>query len=235
MDKDFRVKTIVVTGASGNLGLVVTKYLLSKGHTIIAVVHDASSIQKMDANPNLTSHVVDLENEIETEKFIKDILVKYKTIDAAIMLAGGFTMGNITKTNSGLIKEQIRLNFDTAYHVVQPVYYHMLQNNFGRFIFIGARPAIKPSDGKNMIAYGLSKSLLFKLAEYINADAKGKNIDAAVIVPSTIDTESNRKAMPDADPSKWVKPEAIAETIEFLLSPSAAAFRETVLKMYNNA
>ena len=227
-------RTVIITGAAGNLGIVVTKHLLDHGYNVIAVLHDESSKEKLPMNANLDSEVVNLSSEIETANLINKVIEKYLKVDAVIMLAGGFAMGNIIKTSITQIKEQISLNFDTAYNVVRPVYDHMLENNSGRLIFIGSRPAIKPADGKNMIAYGLSKSMLFKLAEYINADAKGKNINASVIVPSTIDTEANRRSMPDADFSKWVKPQAIAETIGFLLSEPASALRETVLKMYGN-
>jgi NAD(P)-dependent dehydrogenase (short-subunit alcohol dehydrogenase family) len=111
----------------------------------------------------------------------------------------------------------------------------MMEQNNGRIVFIGARPALQASAGKNLIAYGLSKSLLFKLAEYLNAEAKGKNITVSVIAPSTIDTEPNRKSMSDADFDKWVKPEALAEVLEFLMSEKGNVLRETVLKVYNNA
>jgi NAD(P)-dependent dehydrogenase (short-subunit alcohol dehydrogenase family) len=239
MSKDQRTtentKTVIITGAAGGLGVTVTHHLLSLGCKLIALIHDADSKGKLPVHESLDCRVVDLANESATEDVIKTVIEKYKHIDAVVLLAGGFAMGNISKTGSSQIKEQISLNFDTAYHVVRPVYDHMLNNNSGRFIFIGARPPIKPTDGRNMIAYALSKSLLFKLAEFINADVKGKYINATVIVPSTIDTPANRKSMPDADPSKWVRPEAIAETIGFLLSESASAFRETVLKIYNNS
>ena len=111
----------------------------------------------------------------------------------------------------------------------------MFGNNSGRLIFIGARPALVASQGKNLIAYGLSKSLLFKLAEYLNAEAKGKNVTATVVALSTLDTGQNRKSMPDANPDNWVKPEAAAEILEFICSDKGSPFRETVLKVYNNA
>jgi NAD(P)-dependent dehydrogenase (short-subunit alcohol dehydrogenase family) len=111
----------------------------------------------------------------------------------------------------------------------------MLQNGYGRLVFIGARPALQAVDGKNMVAYALSKSLLFKLSEFINKDAKGKNITATVVVPSTIDTPLNRKNMPEADPNSWVKAEDLAEVLEFVCSDKATPLRETVLKVYNNA
>ena len=86
-----------------------------------------------------------------------------------------------------------------------------------------------------MVAYGLSKAMLFKLSEYMNAEAKGKNVVTTVIAPSTIDTEANRNSMPDADPAKWVKPSVLAEIMEFIVSEKGTPLRETVLKVYNNA
>jgi NAD(P)-dependent dehydrogenase (short-subunit alcohol dehydrogenase family) len=77
--------------------------------------------------------------------------------------------------------------------------------------------------------------MVFKLAEFINAEGKGKNVTATVIVPSVIDTEANRKAMPDADFSAWVKPDDIAEAIAFCLTPAGRTVREHIIKMYNRA
>jgi len=85
------------------------------------------------------------------------------------------------------------------------------------------------------VAYGLSKSLLFKLAEYMNEEAKGKNVVTTVVVPSTLDTALNRKSMPDANPDNWVKPSALAAILEFAVNGVATPLRETVLKVYNNA
>ena len=73
---------------------------------------------------------------------------------------------------------------------------------------------------------------LLKKSEVEN---KGKNITATVVVPSTIDTALNRKSMPDADPSDWVKPEAIADSMEFVISDKGNVLRESVLKLYNNS
>ena len=91
------------------------------------------------------------------------------------------------------------------------------------------------AQGKGLVAYGLSKSLLFKLAEFLNEDAKGKNVTATVIVPSTLDTPLNRKSMPEVDPEIWVKPSALAEILEFVVNDKGSVLRETVLKVYNNA
>lgn len=228
-------KTIIITGANGNLGTAVTNLFLSKGYRVIATVHKEEEEKDFPAHSNLNVHAIDLSDEQASSSFIQSCMATYKQIDAALMLVGGFAMGKIEETTIADIKKQLTLNFDTAYTVVHSLLAHMLQNNNGRLVFIGSRPALEARDGKNMVAYALSKSLLFKLAEYINAEAKGKNVTATVLVPSTLDTAPNRQSMPNANPDNWVKPEAFAEILEFVVSEKAAPLRETILKVYNNA
>ena len=229
------MKKIIITGANGNLGSAVTKFFLEKDYTLVATVHDEDAKKEMPQHDNLQVEAVNLENETEAASFVQNVISSHGTVDAALMLVGGFTAGKIEDTKTGDIKKQIALNFETAYNITQPLYQHMLQKGYGRLVFIGARPALQAVGGKNLIAYALSKSLLFKLAEFINKDAKGKNITATVVVPSTIDTPLNRKNMPDADPNNWVKAKELAEILEFICSDKATPLRETVLKVYNNA
>ena len=228
------MKTVLITGANGNLGSAVTKEFLDKGYRVVATVIAETMKADFAANPNLDVQVVDLGNETATAAFILSLIEKYKTIDAALLLVGGFAIGNLSSTTGTDIQKQIALNFETAYHVTQPLFQHMMENKNGRIVFIGARPALEASQGKNLIAYGLSKSLLFKLAEYLNEEARGKNITATVVAPSTLDTPLNRKSMPDTDPAIWVKPAALAEILEFIVSDKNAPIRESVIKVYNN-
>src|SRR5690606_6811647 len=131
---------------------------------------------------------------------IKKIISGHPTIDAALLLVGGFAAGNIRNTDGTALKKMFAVNFDTAYFVARPLFNHMLtQPQGGRLIFVGSRPALKPKDGKNSVAYSLSKSLIFKLADILNAEGASKNVTTSVIVPSTIDTEANRRAMADKD------------------------------------
>jgi len=111
----------------------------------------------------------------------------------------------------------------------------MLKQNNGRIFIIGSRPGLDAKSGKGMIAYGLGKSLIFRLAELMNDEAKGTNVVITVVVPGTIDTPQNRKAIPGSDPDNWVKPEAIADIIYFYASDMAAVLREPVIKVYNNS
>jgi NAD(P)-dependent dehydrogenase (short-subunit alcohol dehydrogenase family) len=229
------MKTVIITGANGNLGTAVTNIFLAKNYKVITTVRKEEDLKELPQHQNLQAEVLDLTNEEKTEAFVHKIIDQHKTIDGALLLVGGFAMGDIAATQSEDVKRQISLNFDTAYHVTRPLFQHMMDQNNGKIIFIGARPALQASAGKNLIAYGLSKSLLFKLAEYLNEEAKGKNVTVSVVAPSTIDTAPNRKSMPDADFGKWVKPEALAEVLEFTISEKGNVLRETVLKVYNNA
>lgn len=229
------MKTVIITGANGNLGMAVTKEFLDKNYQVITTISSESGKESFQPHPRLEILTVNLTNEKETTTFVENIIRKYRVVDAALLLVGGFAMGDITITSGDDLHKQITLNFETAYYVTRPLFAHMMANKRGNIIFIGARPALNPAQGKGLIAYGLSKSLLFKLAEYLNEAARGMNISVSVIVPSTLDTPLNRKSMPDADPEDWVKPSEIAETLEFLVSDKSSSLRETVLKIYNNA
>ena len=229
------MKTVIVTGANGNLGMAVTNELLGNGYRVIATVANETGRNDFVANDRLDVQVVNLTVEEETYLFVQSNIERYGKIDAAILLVGGFASGHIDATTGEDIKKQFSMNFDTAYFVTRPLFQHMMRNDSGRIVFIGARPALVASQGMGLLAYGLSKSLLFKLAEYLNEESKGKNISVSVVVPSTIDTVFNRKSMPEVNPENWVSPRQLAQSLEFLISDRSSALRETVLKVYNNA
>lgn len=234
------MKNVVITGAAGNLGKVVSVQFLKKEYRVIAVVRDAAEEEtlkeyaKQEA-AHLHTEVLDLSGEDAVQGFAEKIIPEYGQIHAVLMLAGGFAMGGIGDTGLQAIKSQLAVNFETAYPIARFLFGHMLEKGHGRLVFVGTRPALNPADGKNMIAYSLSKSLLFRLAEQLNEEAAGADVVSSVIVPSTIDTPANRKSMPKADPEKWVKPQQIAELLHLICSETGVPLRETVLKIYGES
>jgi NAD(P)-dependent dehydrogenase (short-subunit alcohol dehydrogenase family) len=183
----------------------------------------------------LDVQVVDLTDEGAVRSLITWLIQTYKGIDAALLLAGGYVPGGVSGATGNEVKTMFAINFETAYNVARPLYGHMLGRGKGRIVLMGARPALEAAEGKTAVAYALSKSLLFKLAEILNADARSKDVMTHVVVPSTIDTPNNRKAMSNADFDSWVKPEQLAEIFNFICSDSAAPLRDPVWKVYNNA
>lgn len=228
-------KTVIVTGASGNMGQAVVKKFLAEGYHVVGTVIPNDPVALEIENPNWEKLVVDLMNADDAEKLVQVVIGKYQAIDVLVCTVGGFAMGNIANTAFADINKQISLNFETAYNTVRPAFKQMKQQGSGRIFLVGSKPGLSAGLSKGMLAYGLAKSLIFRLAEMLNDEAKGKNVVTSVLVPSTIDTPQNRNSMPGADFESWVSPEAIAEVVSFYCTDAASVLRKPIIKLYNNA
>jgi NAD(P)-dependent dehydrogenase (short-subunit alcohol dehydrogenase family) len=229
------MKIAIVTGASGNLGQAVVNKFIDEGYFVIGTFVPNDTTAADFPADKFEKAVVDLMNEDDAQKFVDGVIAKHESIDAAVLTVGGFAMGKIADTKTSDISKQYKLNFETAYNVAQPAFVQMIKQNSGRIFIIGSKPGLDAKNGKGMVAYGLAKSLIFRLAQLMNDEAKGKNVVINVVVPSTIDTPQNRKAMPDANFDNWVKPEAIADVIYWHCTDEAAVLREPIIKVYNQA
>ncbi len=216
------MRTAIVTGASGNLGQAVVQKFLSEGYAV-----EGTGSLLIDA-PHFHSLPVDLVNEEAAGEWVQSVIAKHKTIDVAVLTVGGFAMADIAGTTTAMIGQQYRLNFETAYNVARPVFVQMRKQGAGTIFLIGSKAGMEAGTSKGMIAYGLSKSLLFRLAELMNEEAAGTAVKTIVIVPSTIDTPQNSVAMPGADFSTWQTPGFIANTI-FTLSSSVISNESVVV------
>lgn len=228
--------SLIITGANGNLGPTVIKRLLKDGYHLHAAVGHSGE-KKLPRDGRLEISQPDLFSEEESKKFVDYSIIKYPDLQAAVLLAGGFAMGNIKDTRKSDLDKMINLNFYSAFHIVRPLLAHFLTRpgNRGQFILMGARPGLEADAGTDFFPYSMSKAMIFKLAEFINAVGKEKEVTATVIVPSTINTEANRKEMPDADFSEWVPAENVADAISFALSETGRMTRDSVIKLYNRS
>jgi NAD(P)-dependent dehydrogenase (short-subunit alcohol dehydrogenase family) len=217
------------------LGKACVEKFIADGYKVIATVTPGKTLG-FEVKGKIETYEADLSDEKSVESVVSQLIAKHKNIDAALLLVGGYSSGGIAETDGATLKKMFALNFDTAYFVARPLFQQMMkQSSGGRLVFVGARPALRPKDANKSLAYALSKSLIFKLAEALNAAGSDKNVTASVVVPSTIDTPVNRQAMPKADFTSWVKAEEIADAIAELCSAKSNAWRETVLKIYNGA
>lgn len=228
----------IVTGAAGNLGKAVVQNFLQNGLIVAGTVlpHEHDRIQPFEGNPAFQKYELDVTDEKPARQFVNQVIQKNKTIEVAALLVGGFAMGNLQQTEGEQLKKMFSLNFESAFYLAKEVFAQIAkQSNGGHIFLVGARPALMPEVGKEMMAYALSKSLIFEFAKMLNAEGKKKNIVTSVIVPSTLDTPQNRSAMPDANFASWVKPEDVAEIMHFTLSEKASILREPIIKVYGNA
>ncbi len=229
------MKQVLITGANGNMGAVAVKKFLDSGYRVIAVARSGSALGFASGNKRFELHHLDLTDAEAVAAFSEKATNLYGSIEAGIFMAGAFEMDDLKHTNGENLLNMFRKNFETAFHISRLFFQHMVEHNYGRLVFIGAKPGLEGTQAKSAVAYGLSKSLLFHYAEILNATAKGKNVTASVVVPGTIDTIPNRQAMPDADFSKWVKPEAIADLLEYICNDKSDALREPVYKIYGES
>ena len=225
-------RSIIISGASGNLGKEVVKKLANNGNNLSLIV-SSKSPEEYNYLENTHSKVVDLNNEIEAENFINNSFEREKAIDTAILLVGGFSPGDIKNTDNEAILKMININFFTAYNLVRPLLNHFEKQSFGQIILVSSKVAVEPGKGAGCFAYTLSKQMLYNLAQFINI--ANEKIVVNVIFPSTIDTPATRQSAPNADYSKWVSTETLAESISFLVSDTGKQLRDTMLKVYNNA
>jgi len=143
---------------------------------------------------------------------------------ASVHLAGGFAMSAIAETTLAELRGQLDLNLVTTFLCCREAVRRMRQRGDGaggRIVNVAARTALRPEAGK--IAYGVAKAGVVSLTAALGEELRADGIAVNAVAPGTIDTPANRAAMPGADPSSWVKPEALAALILTLASPDLGA------------
>lgn len=226
----------LITGAAGNLGKAMAERFLAEGHEVIGTMLHAEPKQEIEDHEACVRISVDLTDETSVQQMIADIEAEGKEIGVGIFTVGGFAMGNLENTDHAALSKMLTLNFYTAYNSARTLFLHMKQHGKGgRIMLTASRQGLHPKMGGATLAYTLSKSLIPALVDVLNAEGKKYNITATILVPSIIDTPQNREAMADADFSKWVTPEAIAEVVYFALAGKGGPLRETVLKVYGDS
>ncbi|MDA0196945.1 MAG: SDR family NAD(P)-dependent oxidoreductase [Bacteroidetes bacterium] len=227
-------KIALVTGSTGELGTEVVKEFANNGYQVVGTVRPG----KFESSPNpiITYRELDLTNEVYCKDFVNDVIKEFGGLDVVVNVAGGFAMGNLDNTGEAEIDKMITLNFKTAYFISKPAFNAMKKlQNPGRIIFVSGKPALTFAIGKETLAYSISKSMLLQFSNLLNETAKGMGIESSVVIPGTMNTLSNRNAMPEADFRKWVKLENVAKTIAFLCSEAGNEIRDSVIKLYGNS
>lgn len=216
----------IVSGAAGNLGEVVVRKLQQE-FFVEAIVR-----KEQAAEEHVHYNQLDLTDEVAANALVLRCIQKHQEIHSAVLIAGGFTMGDLPATDYASIEKMLTLNFKTAYTLIRPMHEHMRSSGGGNILLIGSKSAHQLAGGAFALAYTLSKAMLLNMAEILNADRDRSKVTIHAIVPGTIDTIDNRKAMPEADVSKWVTPETLANKIAELCLSSFDAKAQTIHTFY---
>ena len=219
----------LVTGANGGLGTQVTNALLDADAKVVGL---APKIRQSDFDhPNFTALPTALDSLDAARKAADTVVGRFGRIDLLAHLVGGFAGGQtIADTDDATFKSMFDLNLNAAFHMLRAVLPHMRKAGAGRIIAIGSRAAENP--GATVGAYSASKAALVSLIRTVALENKDAGITANVILPGTIDTPANRKAMPGADVAQWVQPGTIAGLIVWLASDAARDVTGAALPVY---
>jgi NAD(P)-dependent dehydrogenase (short-subunit alcohol dehydrogenase family) len=232
---DFREQVVVITGAAGNLGQATASAFAAAGARLVLVDRRAELLE--DRFPDLAASdehlftAVDLTDSNAVEALGYEIVQQAGRVDVLANIAGGFRSGPpVHETSPEMWDFLMDLNARTVLNTARAFIPHMWQQQHGKVINIAARAA--RSGSKEMAAYVASKSAVMRLTESMSAELKSRGINVNCIMPGTIDTPENRRAMPNAAHEKWVPPAAIADVILFLASDAARALHGACIPVY---
>ena len=212
-------KTIAVTGAFGILGTAVVKALIEQGATVAAIdLADAPREPKALGNAHLHGGV-DLGDGTATQATFDAIAKAHGGLHGLVNIAGGFAWEKVQGGSLDTWDRMYQMNVRTAVAASQAALPHLPDG--GRIINIGANGAVKA--GAGMGAYAASKAGVMRFTEALAEELKDRGITVNALLPSIIDTPTNRADMPDADFGAWVQPANLAASIVFLLSDQASA------------
>ena len=195
-------KVTLITGASGGLGTFVAKAFLDAGALVETVAGKVTSGD--DARAAAAA-----------------VTQKHGRIDALVHLVGAFAGGQpVSDTDDATLENMLNLNLRLAFYMMRAVLPKMREQASGRILAIGSRTAIEPAP--MVAAYSASKAALVSLVKTVALENKDRNITANVVLPGTMDTPANRKAMPAADFSTWIQPSQVASLLVYLASDQAS-------------
>ena len=237
---DYTDKVVAITGAAGNLGRA-TAMAFHKAGAKLAIIdrrrEDMRNVfEELVPEGELCFYVSgDLTDPQSVSEMVDSIWQHYGRLDVLVNIAGGFTMGPpVHETPVDTWDFMINLNARTVFLMSRAVVPHFLQHSYGKIVNIGARAAL--SGKPYMAPYVVSKSAVIRLTESMAAELRhvdGININC--VLPGTIDTVRNREDMPDADYSRWVTPQALADVIVFLASDDARAINGASIPVYGRS
>lgn len=232
-------KVVMITGASGNLGLATAKVFYEKGHRLALVDHSSGRLVERfsyaaDKERVLFLESIDVTDSANMQLAVKRTLQRFGQIDMLVNTVGTYRGGSaVHETSLETWELLMRVNVRSVLVSSQAVIPTMLEQGEGKIVNVAARAALV---GKaRMAAYSAAKSAVVRLTEGMAEEMRANHIQVNCVLPGTIDTPENREAMPKADHSRWVSPTAIAEVIYFLCSPAANEVSGAAIPVYGKS
>jgi NAD(P)-dependent dehydrogenase (short-subunit alcohol dehydrogenase family) len=235
----FTGNVVLVAGGTGGLGRAVSLAFLNEGaKLIVTYVLDQEFSELMSvagANASrLVGRKVDVTNEGAVQQLIEGILEDNGRLDVLVNTVGGYAGGiKLWEQETRVLDQMLLLNLRSGFVLSRAAAKPMLEQKKGAIVNVAAKAALDHEAG--LAAYAASKAAALAMIDSLAADLKGTGVRVNSILPSIIDTEANRKAMPDADFATWPKPEDIARVVLFLCSDDAKVIHGAAIPVYGNS
>jgi NAD(P)-dependent dehydrogenase (short-subunit alcohol dehydrogenase family) len=219
-------RVALVTGGTGALGQSVVLRFLHDGATVAVpwiVPEEWETLRSRagDGSARLHGARVDGTDESAFAAFVAEVLARHQRLDVLVNTVGGFAGGDLASTSLADWRRLIDLNLTSTVVGCRAVLPAMRAARHGRIVNVASRAVMPPMGG--FIAYTVSKSAVIALTQALAQEERPHGITVNAVLPSTMDTPGNRKAMPDADRSTWVSTDAVADVIAYLASDPASA------------
>src|SRR5271154_347148 len=231
-------KVTLVAGGTGGLGRAVSlAFLNEQAHVTVTYRKqeelDALKALAADNASLLDGYDVDVTDEASMSKLVEGIVARHGRLDALVNTVGGYAGGiKLWEMDTKVFDQMLALNLRSGYALSRAAVRVMLKQGSGAIVNVAAKAAV--DHGAGAAGYAASKAAALAMIDSLAEDLKGTGIRANSVLPSIIDTEANRKAMPKADFTKWPKPEDIARVIVFLCSDSAKVIHGAAVPVFGN-
>ena len=228
-----------ISGGAGNLGRAVTAAFLEAGWRVSVALHHTDAKNALDplkaAHPGRVSTcLLDLSKELGAASAITQTVQWGGRLDAVAHLMGGWVGGEkVADTSLGVWEAMMSVNLTSAFLLTRAALPRMLEGGGGSLVYVSSRTAREKRAGS--AAYAVSKAGLLVLAESVAEEYGERGIRANAVLPGTMDTPANRRAMPDADFAKWVPTGEVARVILFLASSESAAVNGAAVPVYGRS
>lgn len=235
----FSGKVALVAGGTGGLGRAVSLGFLNEDGSVIVTYRKQEEFAALQSAAGersklLEGHAVDATSEAAVRALVDGIASKHGRLDVLVNTIGGYSGGTaLWELDTQVYEQMLALNLHAGFALARSVVPVMLRQAHGAIVNVAAKAAFDHAAGA--AAYAASKAAAVALMDSLAADVKGKGVRVNTILPSIIDTEANRKAMPKANFAKWPKPEDIARVILFLCSDEAKVVHGAAIPVYGES
>jgi len=236
---EFAGRIVLVAGGTGGLGRAVSRAFLDAGATVVVTYRtraelDALIVAAGTAAARLDGREADVTREADARTLIADIVTRHGRLDALVNAVGGYTGGaKLWDVAPDALDRMLALNLRSGHALLRAAVPAMLNQGQGAIVNIAAKAGVDPPGGAAV--YAASKAAALALVASLAAELAGTGVRVNSVLPSIIDTEANRKAMPAANFAAWPKPEDIARVIRFLCSDDAKVIHGAAIPVYGNA